>query len=410
MRITRTRGRALGAAALCAAALRATAVSAWFSVGLCAALAAAPARADVALLGDDEIEIAQTSSGDDLWVSRAELARVSGFTLKPQGLCLDALCVPVRPDGDPALVSGREERVRVNVAELARRLGQVYARDDERRVWSFAPVPVTLRPFLESAQAPDFELHDRSGRPVRLLDYRGKKVLLVTWASWCACRDDLPVWEQIYRELKGKGLELISVAEDADGEAAAGPHFDRAGASFTQIIDRKHVITAQFHLVNVPTAIWIDEQGTIVRLDQGAYPRQRRILGVQVGAKGYADALRDWAVRGSESRFALSAEQMTAALPQRTRDELLADQQFRLGAYFREQGDAPRAAIHWDAAKALAPDNWNYHRQEWSDSRFESVFKFLGRAFGRGVIAGKPYYDPIVLPEPEAEPKAAGSR
>jgi peroxiredoxin len=32
--------------------------------------------------------------------------------------------------------------------------------------------------------APDFSVPDRKGRPVRLSQFLGKKVLLVTWASW----------------------------------------------------------------------------------------------------------------------------------------------------------------------------------------------------------------------------------
>jgi peroxiredoxin len=371
--------------------------SALLAAALAVGIGGAPARADVVLRGDEVIELAQPSSGDALWVSAAELRRMSGFELKPQGLCLAEICVPLRPDADPALVERRGEELRVDAAELARRLRQPYARDDERRVWSFAPVPVTLRPFLDAARAPDFELQDRGGRTRRLSEFRGKKVVLVTWASWCRCRDDLAVWEELYRELRPQGFELISVAEDTGGEAAAGPLFDAAGVTSTAIVDPKHVVTAAFQLVNVPTAIWIDEQGAIVRLDQGAFPRKRRIIGVQVGVDGYADALRDWVARGRESPFALSAEQIRAALPGRSEDEARADQHFRIGAYFYAQGERARATAHWERAQSLAPDNWNYHRQEWADSGFEWSVKFLTRAFGRA-LRGVPYYEPIVLP------------
>jgi hypothetical protein len=56
--------------------------------------------------------------------------------------------------------------------------------DPEQRVWSFAPVPATRPSFVDQAYAPDFALPDRQGKMVRLSDFRGKKVLLVTWASW----------------------------------------------------------------------------------------------------------------------------------------------------------------------------------------------------------------------------------
>ena len=71
----------------------------------------------------------------------------------------------------------------------------------------------------------------------------------------------------------------------------------------------------------------------------------------------------------------------------------------RLGAYFHARGDTARATRHWERAEELAPDNWNYRRQEWSDSAFESTVKFLGRAFGRA-MRGIPYYGEIDMTEP----------
>ena len=56
--------------------------------------------------------------------------------------------------------------------------------DAEHRVWSLGEVPSVVKSTLKSAIAPDFELLDRQGNPVRLSQFRGKKVLIVTWASW----------------------------------------------------------------------------------------------------------------------------------------------------------------------------------------------------------------------------------
>ena len=56
--------------------------------------------------------------------------------------------------------------------------------DHEHLVWSFGNIPVTRNGFLQSAMAPDFALPNLEGKLVRLSDFRGKKVLIVTWASW----------------------------------------------------------------------------------------------------------------------------------------------------------------------------------------------------------------------------------
>jgi cytochrome oxidase Cu insertion factor (SCO1/SenC/PrrC family) len=63
-------------------------------------------------------------------------------------------------------------------------LGQQYVADREARVWSFAEIPAKRENMLVNALAPDFEVKDRSGKVIRLSDYRGKKALIVTWSSW----------------------------------------------------------------------------------------------------------------------------------------------------------------------------------------------------------------------------------
>lgn len=137
------------------------------------------------LHGDTTITIEETlADPTDLWVSPADLTRINGFVLKPEGACLDDICIPVRQDEDSPLVITRDGKKWVNVSELARRIQQAFVFDADTAVWSFGEIPATRRSFLGQGMAPDFALTDRQGKTVRLSDFRGKKVLIITWASW----------------------------------------------------------------------------------------------------------------------------------------------------------------------------------------------------------------------------------
>jgi hypothetical protein len=152
------------------------------ALGSAVAMSAEPTTV---LYHDDAIQVERTlPDPTDLWVTAVDLPRVNGFVLKPEGACLDELCVPIRQDRDSDLFVRRDDDRWVCVSKLADRLGQRYAVDREARVWSFGEVPATRRAFLEQGMAPDFTLPNLEGAPVRLSDLRGRKVMLLTWASW----------------------------------------------------------------------------------------------------------------------------------------------------------------------------------------------------------------------------------
>lgn len=140
----------------------------------------------VTVLHDGRVVALERTLADpnDLWVVPEDLPRVNGFELKPEGACLDELCVPVLQDRDSEMFVTRAGQAWFNVTALSRRLDQAYVADHDHQVWSFGEIPVTRKAFLSSAIAPDFELPNRDGELVRLSDFRGKKVLIVTWASW----------------------------------------------------------------------------------------------------------------------------------------------------------------------------------------------------------------------------------
>ena len=156
-----------------------------FCLAACSSPSGPPSRGAVALFNDQTVEIADSlPDPNDLWVMPADLTRINGFVLKAEGACLDDLCIPVRQDEDNQLLVTRQGRQWFNVTELAGILRQPFVADPETNTWSFGQIPHTRASFLQDAKAPDFSLSDRDGNQVRLADFRGKKIMIVTWASW----------------------------------------------------------------------------------------------------------------------------------------------------------------------------------------------------------------------------------
>ena len=104
-----------------------------------------------------------------LEIDRNELARRTGWELKPEGACKGALCVPM-PD-------------RVDAHTLSEKLGMPLVEDRDHGVSALGPETLTGR-TLTTAQAPELALPDLTGKPFSLLSLRGQKVLLLAWASW----------------------------------------------------------------------------------------------------------------------------------------------------------------------------------------------------------------------------------
>ena len=68
--------------------------------------------------------------------------------------------------------------------ELARRVQQPVVADHETQTFSLGEIPAQRQRFVRDALAPDFELSDWRGKTYRLSDFKGRKIMLLSWASW----------------------------------------------------------------------------------------------------------------------------------------------------------------------------------------------------------------------------------
>jgi hypothetical protein len=129
-----------------------------------------------------ELSSAREDAGQ-LWITTADLKRATRFEVKPQGVCRDELCFPLPKARQQEFVHKDADGSWFNITAFAALVHQSVAHDATLGTWYFG-LRADQRQQLTSLQAPDFTLPDLQGKPHRLSDFRGKKILLVTWASW----------------------------------------------------------------------------------------------------------------------------------------------------------------------------------------------------------------------------------
>lgn len=115
-----------------------------------------------------------------LWLEPEQATAVSGWELRPEGLCRGDVCVPVPPSKAETLVADGK----INLAALWDHMGMPIAQSADGDVWALGEGAENRAAELRSLEAPDFTLPDLAGVQHSLSDHRGKKVLLATWASW----------------------------------------------------------------------------------------------------------------------------------------------------------------------------------------------------------------------------------
>ena len=187
---------------------------------------------------------------------------------------------------------------------------------------------------------------------------------------------------------------IIAAAQDTGGEAAAGTWYDQAKATYITLVDDNHTISSLFNLVNVPSAVWIDERGRVVRVDEGAYAAKHSINGFEFGREDYAGIVRDWVQRGADSVYLRDEGARAKHLRRVSADEAIAEAAFKLGVYCFKNGNRAKADQYWAQAQRLNPDSWNYHRQNWTlDGDQVARANWAARVQSR---TDKPYYQPIV--------------
>ena len=228
------------------------------------------------------------------------------------------------------------------------------------------------------------------------------------------------MWQELYAELRPRGLQIVTVALDAAGAETARPWIEKAGATHPSLVDRAHLMDSLFGVTNVPSGVWIDEAGTIVRPPEPAHPRRpaykdraipedatpelreriETVRALHVEAERYVGALRDWVANGASSRFALTRDEVVRRSRPRPIGEATAPAHFALGQELHARAMRDDAIAHFKEAHRLDPTNWTYRRDAWSlvAAEHEKIYdtSWLEEVKREGV---ERYYPPLDMPE-----------
>jgi cytochrome c biogenesis protein CcmG/thiol:disulfide interchange protein DsbE len=136
-----------------------------------------------------------------------------------------------------------------------------------------------FEPVIAGQPAPAFHVSALDGSAVTLDPYRGKVVLLNVWATWCApCLEEMPSMERLYRDMSGRGFEILAVSVDnaVEGKVPRAAlekfaadlgvtfpifHSDPGSANDIQLV---------YQTTGVPESFLIGKDGVIYRRISGA--------------------------------------------------------------------------------------------------------------------------------------------
>ncbi len=142
-----------------------------------------PEARSTVVYDDIATQVSAQCEAGQLWIESGDLSRATRLEIKPQGICHGELCYPLPQSRKSEFLRDGSGKSWFNLTAFAQLANQPVAHDATHSAWYFG-VRSDQRQQLASLQAPDFALPDIDGKLHSLSDFRGKKVFLVTWASW----------------------------------------------------------------------------------------------------------------------------------------------------------------------------------------------------------------------------------
>lgn len=131
------------------------------------------------------------------------------------------------------------------------------------------------KPASSASDVPQFSFSSLEGKTVAMKDLGNKVVIVDFWATWCGpCREEIPHLNELYSEMKGKGLEIVGVSMDTDGVDGVKDFAREFRIQYPIVMGDEKVAESFGGIIGLPTTFIIDRNGKIAKKYIGLPPAQ----------------------------------------------------------------------------------------------------------------------------------------
>ncbi|MBS4220991.1 TlpA family protein disulfide reductase [Bacillus sp. FJAT-49711] len=146
-----------------------------------------------------------------------------------------------------------------------------YGSEISEQIYNSEEISEYSNPGIRKGElAPDFELTTLNGEVVKLSDYRGKRVMLNFWATWCPpCRAEMPDMQK-FQDNKDVQVLAVNLSETESSPENVPKFVDELNLSLTIPLDNESAVSREYQVLAYPTTYMIDSNGRIQFIVMGA--------------------------------------------------------------------------------------------------------------------------------------------
>lgn len=124
---------------------------------------------------------------------------------------------------------------------------------------------------------PDITVFDGAGTPVQLSSFRGKKLVVNVWASWCGpCKAEMPDFMELDQEASNYQIVMVNIPGGLETRENSDKFLKDNNLVFTNMMyDKSLELVKALEITSIPTSIFVDAQGNIHYYQQGTLTRMQ---------------------------------------------------------------------------------------------------------------------------------------